>query len=68
MWKLMGTIVEMFIYASVYMIISLVAVKIVAASLSPEFEKKITENNMAFGLVFAAVFVGLALVLSAVIK
>jgi hypothetical protein len=68
MWKMIGNIVEMFMYGSVYMIICLIAVKIAAASLSADFEKRVSENSLAFGLVFAAIFVGLAIVLSSVMR
>jgi uncharacterized membrane protein YjfL (UPF0719 family) len=67
-WRIAGNIVEMFTYAAVYLIISLVAMKIVAASLSSETEKQISDNNIAIGLVFAAVFVGVAIVISTVIQ
>ncbi len=68
MWKLLGNIVEMFIYASVYMLISMIALKIVAAAFLPDLEKKLAENNMAFSLICASVFVGMALVLSSVLR
>jgi hypothetical protein len=68
MWKVFDNIVEMFIYASVYLLISMVAVKIVAASFSSDFERKITENSIGFSLILAAVFIGVALVLSTVIR
>lgn len=67
MWRMLGNIVEMFVYASVYMIIAIVAVKIVAASFPYDVEKK-TSDSTGSSLVFAAVFIGLALLLSAIIK
>jgi uncharacterized membrane protein YjfL (UPF0719 family) len=66
--KILGNIVEMFIYASVYMIIVMIALKIVAAVISPDFEKKVSENDIGFSLILAALFVGMGLVLSAVIR
>jgi uncharacterized membrane protein YjfL (UPF0719 family) len=68
MWKLFGNIVEMFIYASVYMIISLIALKITAAAFMPDLEKKLSENNTAFSLLCASVFIGMALILSSVLR
>lgn len=68
MWKLFGNIVEMFIYASAYMLISMIALKIVAAAFLPDLERKLAENNTAFSLVCASVFIGLALVLSSVLR
>jgi hypothetical protein len=67
MWRILGNIVEMFVYASVYMIIAIIAVKIVAASLPYDTERRASEITGS-SLVFAAVFIGLALLLSAVIK
>jgi uncharacterized membrane protein YjfL (UPF0719 family) len=69
MWKILGTIIEMFVYASVYMIITLVALKIVSATFSPDFDKKISEEgSIGYSLICAAVFIGLAMVLSSVLR
>lgn len=68
MWKILGNIVEMFIYASVYTLISMIALKIVAAALLPDFERKLAENNIAFSLICASVFIGMALILSSVLR
>jgi hypothetical protein len=68
MWKILGNIIEILIYASVYMLITMVAMKLVAASLSSDFERKVPENSMGFSLVLAAVFIGIALIISTVIR
>jgi hypothetical protein len=46
MWKIFGNIIEMFIYASVYLLIAIVAAKIAAAAFSSDFERRITENSI----------------------
>ena len=68
MGKILGNIVEMFIYASVYMVIAMVAMKIMAATLSPETEHRNPDGNMGLSLILAAVLIGLAVVLSTVIR
>ncbi|OPY70509.1 MAG: hypothetical protein A4E57_00512 [Syntrophorhabdaceae bacterium PtaU1.Bin034] len=68
MWKILGNIVEMFVYASVYMIIAMVAMRIVTAGLPPESEKQTSESGIAYALIFASLFIGMALLLSAVIR
>ena len=68
MWKVLGNIIEMFVYSAVYILIALVAFKIVGATLTSEFEKKISEDgNLALSLIAAGLFIGLALLLAAVV-
>jgi hypothetical protein len=69
MWKLLGNITEMFVYSAVYMIIVLVSVKIVGAVFSTDFEKKISEEgNVGLSIICACIFVGLAILLSTIIR
>jgi hypothetical protein len=69
MWKLLGNITEMFVYSAVYMIIVLVSVKIVGAVFSTDFEKKISEEgNVGLSLICACIFVGLAILLSTIVR
>ncbi|MCX5804740.1 MAG: hypothetical protein NT010_01550 [Proteobacteria bacterium] len=69
MWKLLGNITEMFVYSAVYMIIVLVSVKIVGAIFSTDFEKKISEEgNVGLSLICACIFVGLAILLSTIVR
>jgi hypothetical protein len=68
MWKILGNVIEILIYASVYMLITMVAMKIVAASLSSDFERKVTENSTGLSLILVAVFIGMALIVSTVIR
>ena len=68
MWKVLANVVEMLIYAAVYIILGLVAVKVVGATFTNDFEKKISEeNNIALAIVCAALLTGLAIILAAVI-
>jgi hypothetical protein len=69
MWKLLGNIIEMFIYSSVYLIIVLVSLKIVGATFSTDFEKKISEDgNVGLSLICASVFLGFAVLLSTLVR
>jgi uncharacterized membrane protein YjfL (UPF0719 family) len=68
MGRILGNIVEMFVYASVYMIIAMIGLKIMGASLSADFEKRVSENDTGLSLIAAALLIGLSLVLAAVIK
>ena len=45
MWRILSNIVEIFVYATVYMIIVLISMKIVGATISSDFERKITEEG-----------------------
>lgn len=69
MWTLLGNILEMFVYAAVYLIISIVSLKIIGASFFVDFDRKIAEENSpSLSLLCAALFIGLALLLSSVIR
>ena len=69
MWRMLGNIVEMFVYASVYLIVVLVATKIVGASFSGDFERKISEEgNLGHSLICAAICIGTAILFASVIR
>jgi hypothetical protein len=69
MTKVLGNVIEMFVYTAVYMIIVLVSVKIIGAIFTTDFEKRISEeNNIALSIICACILIGLAIVVSAVIK
>jgi len=68
MWHVLATVVEMFVYASVYMIIAIVGLKILGASVSPEFEKRLSQSDFGPSLICASLFIGITLVLVAVIR
>ena len=69
MWRLLGNIVEMFVYASVYLIVVLIATKIVGASFSADFEKRISdEGNLGYALICAAICIGMAILFASVIR
>lgn len=69
MTKVLGNVIEMFVYAAVYMIIVLVAVKVIGAIFTTDFEKKISEeNNTALSIICACILIGFAIVVAAVVK
>ena len=69
MTKVLGNVIEMFVYAAVYMIIVLVSVKIIGAVFTTDFEKKIAEeNNIALSIICAFILIGFAIVVAAVLK
>ena len=69
MWRMLGNIIEMFVYASVYLIVVLIATKIVGASFSGDFEKRISEEgNLGYCLICAAICIGMAILLASVLR
>ncbi len=67
MWKVLANSVEMLIYAAVFIILSLIAVKIVGATFTTDFEKKIAdESNMALAIIVASLFIGLAIIVASI--
>ena len=69
MMKVFGNVIEMFVYSAVYMIIVLVSVKIIGAIFTTDFEKKISEeNNVALSIICACILIGIAMLISAVIR
>jgi uncharacterized membrane protein YjfL (UPF0719 family) len=69
MTRVLGNVIEMFVYAAVYMIIVLISVKIIGAIFTTDFEKKISEeNNFALSIICACILIGFAIVVAAVVK
>ncbi|OPY69063.1 MAG: hypothetical protein A4E63_01892 [Syntrophorhabdus sp. PtaU1.Bin050] len=69
MWNILGNATEMFVYSAVYVLITLVSVKVVGAIFTSDFEKRISdEGNVALSIICASVFIGLALLLSSVVR
>ena len=69
MTSVLGNIVEMLVYSAVYIIIVLVTLKIVGAVFASDFEKKIAEeNNIALSVICACVLLGIAILVSSVVK
>jgi len=69
MWKMLGNVVEMFVYSAVYMIIVLVSLKIVGAIFAADFENKISEEgNVGLSLICACLFIGFAILLSSLVR
>lgn len=69
MGKVLSTVIEMFVYSAVYMIIALIALKVFGATFCSEFEKKISdEGNTPLSIVSAGLLIGLSLLLASVIR
>jgi uncharacterized membrane protein YjfL (UPF0719 family) len=69
MWKMLGNIIEIFVYSSIYMVIVLVSLKIVGATFSTDFEKKIAdEGNIGLSIICACLFIGFAILLSSIVR
>ncbi len=69
MWRVVSNIVEMLVYASVYLIIVLISLKVVGASFSADFEKKISDDgNLGYSLICAAMCIGMAILLASIIR
>ena len=67
MWKVLANSVEMVIYAAVFIILSLIAVKIIGATFTTDFEKKISDdNNTALAIIAASLFIGLAIIVASI--
>jgi hypothetical protein len=69
MWKVFENIIGMFIYAAVYVVIVMVTLKVVGATLSPNADGKISdEGNVGLAIIFASLAMGLAILLSSVVR
>ena len=69
MWKLVSNVIEMFVYSAVYMIIALVAVKIVGSVFSTDFERKVSdEGNIGLAIICGCIFIGTAVLLASIIR
>jgi hypothetical protein len=69
MYKILGNVIEIFVYSAVYMVLVLVCVKIAGSVFAPDFEKRIAEEgNIGLAIICGCIFIGLALVLSSVVR
>jgi hypothetical protein len=68
MLKILGNIAEMFVYASVYLFISMIALRIVATGLSSDYGKLTAEGSVGFSVIMAALCIGMAVIFSTVIR
>jgi hypothetical protein len=68
MYRTLSNIIEMLVYTSVYLLISMMALKIVTTGLRGEHEKWVSEKENRLPLIAAALFIGIAIVVSAVIR
>jgi hypothetical protein len=69
MWKVLGNIIEMFVYSAVFIIIILISLKIVGSTFSTDFEKKISEEgNIGLSLICAAMFIAVGLLMASIVR
>ncbi|HEY3275744.1 MAG TPA: DUF350 domain-containing protein [Syntrophorhabdaceae bacterium] len=69
MWKILGNVIEIFVYSAVFMVVALVCLKVTGSIFTPDFEKKIVEEgNIGLAIVCGCLFIGLALVVSSVMR
>ncbi|MBP1730766.1 MAG: hypothetical protein H6Q55_1195 [Deltaproteobacteria bacterium] len=69
MWRVASNVLEMLVYASVYLIIVLVASKILGASFSADFEQKISEGSgLGYALICGAMIIGMAILLASIVR
>jgi uncharacterized membrane protein YjfL (UPF0719 family) len=69
MWKVFENIIGMFVYAAVYVVIVMIALKVVGATLSPNADGKISEEgNVGLAIVFGSLLIGLAILLASVVR
>lgn len=69
MLRVLSNVIEMFVYSAAYMVIVLVSLKIVGSIFTSDLEKKISEEaNLGLAVICAAVFIGIGMVLSAVVR
>jgi uncharacterized membrane protein YjfL (UPF0719 family) len=69
MWKVLSNVIEMFVYSAIYIIIALVSLKIVGATFTSEFEKKISDDgNLPLSIICAGFLIGLSLLLASIIR
>jgi hypothetical protein len=69
MVKVLSNAVEMFVYSAIYIIIALVSLKVFGATLTSEFEKKISDDgNLPLSIISAGLLIGLSLLLASIIR
>jgi uncharacterized membrane protein YjfL (UPF0719 family) len=69
MLKVLGNVIEMFVYSAVYVIIVLISLKIVGSTFTTDFEKKISEEgNTGLSIICACIFIGIAIIVAAVLR
>lgn len=69
MWKIISNIIEMFVYSAAYIVIMLISLKIVGATICSDFEKKIADDgNVGLSIICACLFIGIAIVISAIFR
>lgn len=69
MIKVLENVVAMFVYGAAYLIIIIIAAKIVGATITQQYEKKIADdNNTGLAVMMAGFYVGMAILLASIIR
>lgn len=69
MWRLIESVIDMLVYSAVYIVVALVSLKIVCATITADFEKKVSEDgNIGLSIICASIFLGLAILLSMLVR
>jgi uncharacterized membrane protein YjfL (UPF0719 family) len=69
MWRLIESVIDMLVYSAVYIVVALVSLKIVGATITADFEKKVSEDrNVGLSIICASIFLGLAILLSMLVR
>jgi uncharacterized membrane protein YjfL (UPF0719 family) len=69
MWRLIDSVIDMLVYSAVYIVVALVSLKIVGATITADFEKKVSEDgNVGLSIICASIFLGLAILLSMLVR
>ncbi|MCX7966552.1 MAG: hypothetical protein N2596_08005 [Syntrophorhabdaceae bacterium] len=69
MWKIISNVIEIFIYSAVYLVVAIVSLKILGASISSDFEKRISiEGNTGLSIICGSLLIGIAIIISSVFK
>lgn len=66
---MLENVVAMFVYGAAYLVIILIAAKIVGATIAPHYEKIIAEDgNTGIAVMMAGFYVGMAILLASIIR
>ena len=69
MFNVLENIVGMLVYATVYLVVTLVSIKILGATVTHNIEKKISEEgNTGLSIISAGLMIGLAILFSAIVR
>ncbi len=66
---MLGNLVEIFVYSSVYVLIVILGMKVIGASISADFEKRIIqEGAIGLSIIISSFFIGVAIIFFSVAR